>query len=487
MTIKPNAVAAIVDILKAYLPANLYALDFTVEHYKSLLKALKITDNEELFNLKKGTLIDGLVEYFNLTFQNISVELTFTDCKITKHFLEKSASEALDRMMHNNSKILIDIALRRDEYRILPYLLSVPEETKELLFKGYTNNNEDIHTARILTRLQIQPILNVGDRDIIFFLRGRIWIRYYIPPKKVIDGQDKRYAGESEETLKAMYDAYFPKGIWPDIESILNDVLEEKLNFSIISAETFRKTFIPVFRGMIEILLIDIISPSERERIEGFTGYVLRKYFDQILLYTAKNLLIFVENRDKNAELFIKSFSDTSTIDANGNKTKTYPIVDTKQQTWNHVTILSILLQYKQAKLRLISQNNILSSIKEQLNQCELNLKSEEKIQDAQEKSIDQLIKKIADNELNNLKKKKGSDPLLVKQYEDLLTKKRTEENELYLIKNRIANFIIELKRQKNKLKHETEAKNTLIEQTEPLKETYERIAHALVLVLSKR
>jgi len=462
-------------------------LDFTVEHYKSLLKALKITDNEELFNLKKGTLIDGLVEYFNLSFQNISVDLTFTDCKITKHFLDKSVSETLDRMMHNNSKILIDIAQRRDEYRVLPYLLSVPEETKELLFKGYINNNEDISNARMLMRLQIQPILNAGDRDIIFFLRGRIWIRYYMPPKKVLDGEEKRFAGESVESLQAMYDTYFPKGMWDDIESILNDVLDEKLNFSLISSEIFKKTFIPVFRGMIEILLIDVISPNERDRIEGFTGYVLRKYFDQILLYTAKNLLLFVENRDKNAELFIKSFSDTSTIDANGNKTKIYPIVDTKNQTWNHVTILSILLQYKQAKQRMVSQNNILASIKEQIHQSDMNLKSEEKIQETQEKNIDQLIKQIADDELSNFKNKKNADPVRVRRYEELLTKKRTEENELYLIKNRIANFIIELKRQKSKLKHETEAKNTLIEQTEPLKETYERIAHALVLVLSKR
>lgn len=473
--------------MKTYLPANLYALDFTLEHYKYLLKALKISDNEKLFDLKKGTLIDGLVAYFNQSFQDISVEISFNNCSITKHFLDKTASESLDRMMHKNSKLLIDIAQRRDEYRVLPYLLSIPEDTRELLFKGFLNNNENMDKARTLTRLQIQPILNVEERDIIFFLRGRIWIRYYVPLKKVIDGQDKRYAGESEEALQAMYDRYFPKGMWEDIESILKDVLEEKLNFSSITSETFRRTFIPVFRGMIEILLIDVISPNERDKIEGFTGYVLRKYFDRILLYTAKNLLHYVENRDKNAESFIKSFSDTSLIDSNGNKTKTYAIVDTKQQTWNHVTILSILLQYKQAKLRMVSQNNILVGIKEQLHQSDENLKSELKVQETQEKNIDVLLKQIAESELKSFKNKKASDSSQMKRYEDLLTKKRTEENELYLIKNRIANFMIESKRLKSKLKHETEAKNALMEQTEPLQETYGRIAHALALVLTKR
>lgn len=484
---KPKPVLEIVDVLKTFLPENLYALDFSTNHYKSLLDKLKIPKDEKLFELRKGTLIDGIIEYFNLTFQVVSVEISLNNCSITKYFTDDTSSEILDRMLFKHSKLLIDISQQKDAYRTLPYLLSIPEETRDLLFKGFIDKNESMERARKMLRLQMQPIFNLGERDITFFLRGRIWIRYYTPPKKVLQGEDKRYAGESEEELKRMYDTYFPKGLWEDIESMLKEVLEEKLNFSIINTETFRKTFIPVYRGMIEIILIDTITPEDRNKIEGFSGYVLRKYFDQILLYTAKNLLYFVENRDKNAELFVKSFSDTSIIDSKGNKTKTYPIVDTKQQTWNYVTILSILIQYKQAKLRMVSQNNILSGIKEQLRTTENNLKSELQIQETQEKKIVQLLKQIADNELNNFKNKKGSDPLLAKGYEELLTKKRTEENELYLIKNRISNFLIESKRIKSKLKHETEAKNNIIEQTEPLKETYDRIAKAIALVLTKR
>ncbi len=330
-------------------------------------------------------------------------------------------------------------------------------------------------------------IFNLGDRDITFFLRGRIWIRYYTPPKKVLEGEDKRYAGESQEELAAMYKMYFPQGMWKDIESILSEVLEEKLNFSIIDNSTFTRTFIPVFRGMIEILLIDVMNPTDRNKIEGFTGYILRIYFDRILLYTAKNLLLFVEQRDKNAEIFIKTFSDDTLIDSNGKKTKKYAIVDEKQQTWNYVTILSILMQYKQSKLRIVSQNNILATVKEQLKQSDENLRSENNSQEMQEQKIDKIIKKIADSELINFKNNKGSDPAQAKRHEELIAMKRTEENELYLIKNRIANTTIELGRQRKKLKHETEAKKILIEQTEPLKETYERIAKALALVLTKR
>ena len=484
---KPKAVTDVVNVLNSFLPQNLYALDFSLEHYRRLLNTLQIRDNEDLFNLRKGTLIEGLIDYFNHSYQNVSVDLSFKDCSITKHFIDNTGSESLDRLMHKNSKLLVDVAKRKEEYRILPYLLSIPEATRDLLVKAYTDKNESIYKARTLLRLQMQPIFNVSERDIVFFLRGRIWIRYYMSPKKLLEGQDKRYAGESAEELDSMYQTYFPNGMWKDIESILGEVLEEKLNFSVIDNATFSKTFIPVFRGMIEILLIDVLSPQDRSKIEGFTGYVLRKYFDKILLFTAKNLLHFVENRDKNAEIFIKTFSDNILIDANGTKTKKYAIVDDKQQTWNYVTILSILMQYKQAKLRLSSQNSVLSSIKEQLKQSDESMQSENNNKEMQEIKIDKIMKKIADSELVNFKKDKASDATQAKRHEDLLSMKRTDENELYLIKNRIANITIEIGRQRKKLKHETEAKEMLMEQIEPLKATYQRIANAVALVLTKR
>lgn len=477
----------VVNVLKSFLPADLYALDFTTEYYKKLFDTLKLSDDQKSFELKRGTLIEGIVEFFKLSFQIISVELDYDRCTITKHFLDKTGSETLDRMMHNNAKFLTDIATRNDKYRILPYLLSIPEETREILFKGFFNNNEKADKARVLTRLQMQPIFNLSERDIIFFLRGRIWIRYSMPPKKIIDGQDKRFAGESVEILNALYTKYFPKGMWEDIESILSEVLEEKLNFSLIDNDTFSKTFIPVFRGMIEILLIDVISPEDRYKIEGFTGYVLRQYFDQILLYTAKNLLVFIENRDKNAETFVKKFAENTLIDSIGNKTKTYAIVDSKQQVWNYATILSMLLQYKQIKLRIVTQNNAIASVQEQIKNCDETLMFEKNTLSMQETKLDTIIKNIADSELKNFNSKKGNDPIQAKRHEELLTMKRTEENELYLMKNRIANNTIQFERLQKKIKHEKDAKVILLEQAEPIKETYERIAHALAVVLTKR
>lgn len=488
---KPKAVLDIVDLLKTFLPHNLYAMDFSADNYKKLLEKLDIVNSEDLFELKKGTIIEGIIEYFNLSFQTISIELSFHKCVITKHFTDESCSESLDRMLHQNSKHLLEIAKNKQNYRVLPYLLSIPKETRNLLLQGFITKNEKLDKARKLLRLQIAPIFNMSERDITFFLRGRIWIRYYTPPKKITQGAEKRYAGESQQELDAMYQNYFPNGMWEDILSVLSEIIDEKLNFSVINNETFSKTFIPVFRGMIEVLLIDVIRPEEREKIEGFTGYILRKYFDKILLFTAKNLLKFVENRDKNAEIFIKYFSDDIVIDANGNKIQKNPIVDFKEQKWKYVPILSILMQYKQAKTRILTQNSIIDGAQEQVRQSEEDLGFEKNNKLEQENKLEALDKLISKSDSIAFRNKVNNDPKAIaaqiKNHENLLNSKKIEKNALDLINIRIANKNIELTRRQKKLEHEIKAKEIINQQIKPLRETYEGIAHGVAVVLTKR
>ena len=75
-----------------------------------------------------------------------------------------------------------------------------------------------------------------------------------------------------------------------------------------------------------------------------------------IFIFTAKVLLDFIENRNKNAENFIKYYNEDVIIDTNGNKIQKYAIIDSKQQKWNYSSIVSVMMQYKQAKIKLASQ-----------------------------------------------------------------------------------------------------------------------------------
>ncbi len=482
------------------MPKELYAHDVTREHYQAILKKLGISQNEELFEEKKGALTKGLVEFFSRSFQPVNVELGFDRCTITKQFTDPSRPETFDRMLHANTLLLLEIKNKKEAFHPLPYLLSIPEESRSLVMQGFIERGESMDRARQITRQQIDAVFGLDERDIIFFLRGRISVRYFTPPKKFAEGVDKRFGGESIEEMEAMYAAYFPSGAWGAIEPILDEVIEDKLNFSLIDNATYTKTFIPVFRSMIEILLLDIVSADHRSRIEGFTGYVLRHHFHPILLHTARNLLECVENRDKNAEQFIKYFSEEVVIDANGNKIQKYAVVDSKQQRWHYHSILSVMMQYKQVKLKIASHKEAIVDAQERVNECEAEIAAERNKKYALMDKIADVEAMISDAE-NRFFQLKGKTPTkeeealslksdiarLGARQKELHGRLKNKKAQLELINSKMVNKTNELARRQKKLADEKKSLQAAFEQTAPIRESYELVSEALSLVLAKR
>ncbi|HEX5329509.1 hypothetical protein [Sulfuricurvum sp.] len=497
---KPQLISDIVALLDKILPKYLYANDFTTEHYKTLLSKLAVADNEALFDDKKGSIRKGIVKYFSNSNQEIELNVTFSSFALKKKFIDPSKPEAYDRMLHTNSSILLDILARKTDFSPLPYLVSIPEQIRDSIIENFLQLDNNMEHVRQSVRRQVEEIFDLDAKDITFFLRGRISIRFYTPPQKFADGVDKRFGGESVEDMEAMYNAYFPKGAWEYVEPILGEVIEEKLNFGVIDNLTFTRTFIPVFRSMIEILLLEIIRKEDRVKIEGFTGYVLRQLFHDIFVYTAKNLLQFVEIRDKNAEAFIKYFTDEIVVDASGNRIQKYAIVDSKQQRWNYSSILSIIMQYKQVKQKLSTQKETISVCENELAHCQGELAVEKSNRDSVANKLADIEDTITENEaaIERVKAKVGETPeetlslksqvnrLNYHQVELLDMKKKTL-SQFELSKNKMSNKMSEFTRRQRKLDFEKKSLKTYLEQMASLLETYDMITEALATVLTKR
>jgi hypothetical protein len=249
---------------------------------------------------------------------------------------------------------------------------------------------------------------------------------------------------------------------------------------------------------MIEILLLEIIDEHQRDKIEGFTGYVLRQHFQNIFLYTAKNLLQYVENRDKNAELFIKYYADEIILDLNGNKIQKYAITDTKSQKWNFSSIVSIMMQYKQMKLRVSSQKEAIHTAQVRVSESHVDIEAEKDHRKLLVEQIESLEGLIAENDGKILQYKSklgGSDSLsnnteiqrLNNIQDDLFIQKKNEKYQLELSNGRLANKKIELVRRNKKLFYEQNALKTLLEQTLPIEQSYDLVSEAIALVLAKR
>ncbi|MFY9143193.1 hypothetical protein [Sulfuricurvum sp.] len=487
-------------MLDEILPKNLYALDFTMSHYSELLSKLSVAKNEDLFNDKKGAIHKALVNYFIQTYQKIDLSVSFKSFTLKKHFIDPSRPESFDRMAHQNASIILDVLKRKEEFLPLPYLVSIPTEIRNQIMENFIKKNENMETARSITRQQIDSIFSLDERDITFFIQGKISIRYYTPPQKFPAGIDKRFAGASVEVMEEMYQHYFPEGAWSYIEPILGEVISDKLNFSVIDNSTFTKTFIPVFRSMLEILLLDIVTEEDREKIEGQTGFILRQYFHEILLYTAKNLLEFIENRDKNAETFVKYFADEIIIDANGNKIQKHAITDRQQQKWNFSSVLSVMMQYKQSKIRIASQKEAILAAQERVSECQADIALEKKHKHDTSEKIDELETMISENdrkviELSRRIKEKRDESSSAKSdltkanelHEDLIKMKKNHDAQLDMVKNRISNKMSELAQRHKKLEYEKTSLKNILEQSASIHEMYELIAEAISLVLAKR
>lgn len=495
-----NFITTVVNSMHEFLPKRLYALDFSTEQYKTLLKKLSVDHDEKLFEENKGSIRKGIVKYFGDMNQKIELQVTFGSFALKKLYTDPSKSEAYDRMIHRNNSIFLDIHERKSDFSPLPYIISIPEEIRTSLLENFLSFNSNLDYVRQMTRQQINEIFSLHPKDIIFFLRGRITIRIYTPPQKFPEGADKRFGGESPEEMEKMYTLYFPNGAWDHIEAFLDEVLEEKLNFGVIDNFTFIRTFIPVFRSMIEILLLEVLPQKDRPKLEGFTGYVLRQNFHDIFVYTAKNLLQYVEKRDKNAEAFIKFFSDEIIIDGNGNKIQKYAIIDAKQQRWNYSSILSIIMQYKQVKQKISTQKETILENENDLAVCQSELMEEKNNQNGINLKLTDLQETIVENEaaIEHLKSKIGSSPeetLSLKSQVNRLNYHQTElfdskkklHTQIELSKNKISGKMSEFTRRQRKLDHEKKSLQTYLEQMASLLESYDLITEALATVLTKR
>jgi len=496
----PRIIADIVAVLEALLPHDLYAHDFTQEHYSALLNQLNIDTNEVLFNDKKGSIRNALVRFFSQSYQDVDVKVSFGSFSIKKQYIDPAKPETYDRMLHANNLRIVELLKRKYEFAPLPYIISIPEELRIPIMQGFIDAFESMDTARLMTRRQVESIFQLDERDIIFFLRGRITIRYYTPPKKLPPGVDKRFAGESVERMEEMYNNYFPNGAWEHIEPILGEVIAEKLNFSVIDNVTFTRTFIPVFRSMIEILLLEIVDPDHRDSIEGFTGYVFRQHFHPIFIFTAKVLLDFIENRNKNAENFIKYYNEDVIIDTNGNKIQKYAIIDSKQQKWNYSSIVSVMMQYKQAKIKLASQADAIQAALLRVNECNDDLASEKNHKQELLDKISQTEESVSeiDASIVRVKNKSAQTPeeevslkseitKLNYRHGELMDMKKNLLNQVEMVKNRISNKTSELLRRQSKHDYEKKMLSAYQEQTAPIMETYGVVTEAIASVLTKR
>jgi chromosome segregation ATPase len=193
----------------------------------------------------------------------------------------------------------------------------------------------------------------------------------------------------------------------------------------------------------------------------------------------------------------IKYFTDEVIIDANGNKIQKFAITDKRQQKWNYSSILSVMMQNKQTKIRISAQQETILNAQTRVDECQNEIEIEKIHQNDVRSELDEIDNTLSelDTKIVQLKERiaqiseesKKEMSLLNDKHTELYKKKNNLAVQLELSNNRITNKMSELSQRNMKVNYEQKSLQTILEQTASIKEMYELIAEALALTLAKR
>lgn len=218
--------------------------------------------------------------------------------------------------------------------------------------------------------------LHLGTNDLVLFIEGGVYAKIFFQIE-LESTVDRRACGLSPELLKKYTTHFFPNQEHKEaVLELLPFALEEVLSFKKINSLSFKKLFIPTLVNLVEIIVIEASNLENLQALRGFTYYLLRDIFDDIMLFIAEDLLFHFSNNDKKAIEFLSNFSVHETIDSKGNRYKPNPILDESNHAWNITTIRSTMIQHKKAKQSLYEKKNTLVMIKKKLEAFKLEKKN---------------------------------------------------------------------------------------------------------------
>jgi hypothetical protein len=413
-------------ILDKLLTQNFYALDFKKEHYDALVNALASKFDPDYIKDHRGTLKRAVADFFKRTHQDVSLSIFDQRIELSKNFSYPDKDEAYDRRMFKCDTKILEIKHDPARYRPVEILWLIPKDRRLELFSYFDDMDAGSDSVKEVIRDRFVELFALDETEIVLFLRNNIYIRKNATVSAKSSGE-RRFMGKDADLMEQLISQHFPVGVITEIESILEDTLKDRLNFSKVSNYRFIKSFIPVFRSMVEIILVTHVKELGKEDLMALSGYVLRKHFDTILMLTALNLLEYLEKRDKNAEAFIKYYDGSVTIDEDGNKTVRHAIVDARNQTWNFSSILANIIQWKESKARAHTFEEKIKSLVERQSVAEKALKEVEP------------SKRKADIEIDGVKQKVNANRAVFKKLKALSEKSSAllKKNEKELVKLR--------------------------------------------------
>ena len=471
-----------VNILESNVPKWLYAEDFSQKETKILTTELLKHFDSNFIIQNRGEVRDAINKYFSDTHDDLIV-------------IFRENQEIIIREKANPDKKKFNrLVLTLIEYMTTDEKNKFIEEKNTAVLKfdesrinsleTHLNLEDKNHFKKVLHE-STKRLLHLNVEDQIIYLNNALYVK-----KGLSTGYEKRLNSFPREEFSKIKDKYFNKDMLPLIKSKLLHILSDTLDFTKIDNQTFLKIYLEIFHDLVYKIVQPILKNEEELVIKYFTNFLLRDYYDEMMIVCATELSKKVTLRDANAEKFLNYYNGE--IVSINNRRYIKPIIMSEDgNEYKIFNILSIITRYNTILYKVRNQEKNVKNAKQALENIEkqkvlLGNKQHEYVQSLSkfENMANQTLTSISRRKEHRLKINKQ---LLSNEELTIIEKKEALENTSIKLNQSIHRY----KGNHNKFKKMliTEEKKSLImkKELEPLNSDYFAIIKALAKTMSQK
>jgi len=471
-----------VEILELKIPKGLYAEDFSEKETKVLTREL-LKDFDSNFIIENR---DEIRSAINKYFSDTHDELIVIFKKNHGIIIREKASP--DKKKFNRLVLTLIKYITMDEKNqfskeentsILKF-----DESKITSLEKHLNLEDKNHFKKVLHE-SAKRLLHLNIEDQIIYLNNALYVK-----KGLSTGYEKRLNSFPREEFSKIKDEHFNKDMFPLINKKLLHLLSNTLDFSKINNQFFLKVYLELFHNLVCDIVKPILKDEEELVIKYFTNFLLRDYYDEMMIVCAKELSKKVSQRDKNAEKFLHYYNG-EIVSINNMKYIKPIIISEDGNQYEIFNVLSIITRYNIILAKVKNQEKNVEDAKKALDNIE---KEKVNLDDSQNKYAEKLAKfdSMANKTLISISRRKEhrikiNKKLLSKEELLIIEKKEALEK----ISSKLTQTIYGYKGNYNKLKNiltsEEEKSLILQKELEPLNKDYFEIIKSISKAMSKK
>ena len=260
-------------------------------------------------------------------------------------------------------------------------------------------NNEEIN-KRELVKYALREALELSDTDIIIIRKDGVFVKLFDAVKRheVTESEKNtiagRYNGIDEDELQSFYNDIFLKEENKSFFSLVAKLFVEIyfLNKKIDNA-TYEKNVYPYILEIITEQLVNTFDHND-EFFKGFSGYIFRMHFKDVIGYIADLMLAEVSKSNDYMISYLKYYS-LNIIVINGVKYKVPELEASNGLKWNVISMLSIVKIFIKTKTSIEIHKEDIYTIDEEIMRLYVNDKSPAEYQASILKEKDDIAEEI--------------------------------------------------------------------------------------------